>query len=166
MNICGYIPESINEGYGLRSVIFISGCRHYCRNCHSPESWNFNAGVPFTLKEQDDLIEEVKNNPLLDGITIAGGDPFFSANEVSEFIKRLKSSVPDINIWIYSGFTYDEILQNQDYLSLLKLCHILIDGRFVNEQKDLTLLFRGSKNQRIIDIHKSLESNSVQLFAQ
>lgn len=118
------------------------------------------------MKEQDDLIEEVKNNPLLDGITIAGGDPFFSANEVSEFIQRLKSSVPDINIWIYSGFTYDEILQNQDYLSLLKLCHVLIDGRFVNEQKDLTLLFRGSKNQRIIDIHKSLESNSVQLFAQ
>ncbi len=163
MHICGYIPESINEGIGLRAVIFISGCLHNCSGCHSPQTHNFKHGELFTLQKQLEIINDVKNNPLLDGITLCGGDPFYSAKEVMAFLKLLNKYIPNINIWSYTGFTFEEILNgnNQDMIELLKLCDVLIDGRFIEEQKDLTLRFRGSKNQRIILVQESLQSNKI-----
>jgi anaerobic ribonucleoside-triphosphate reductase activating protein len=163
MNICGYIKESISEGLGLRTVIFISGCKHGCEGCHSPQTHNFKYGEEFTLEKQLEIIEEYKKNPLLDGLTLCGGDVFFSAKEVVEFVELFKSKVNNINIWSYTGFTFEEILNsnNKDMIELLKLCDVIIDGKFVNEQKDLTLPFKGSRNQRIIDVKKSLEQDKV-----
>ncbi|WP_458120314.1 anaerobic ribonucleoside-triphosphate reductase activating protein [Paenibacillus sp. Z6-24] len=160
MNICGYIPESINEGPGLRAVVFISGCTHRCPGCFSPHTWSFQAGKPFTAELQQQIIEEIADNPLLSGLTIAGGDPFFSAAEVSAFVSRVRAALPDFSIWIYSGYTWDEIIQHTspEYMKLLQLCDVLVDGRFVQQQRDVSLLYRGSSNQRIIDIARSLIS--------
>lgn len=158
MNICGYIPESVNEGDGLRAVVFISGCRHGCSGCFSRHTWSFQAGERFTDKLQQQLIDEMKQNPLLDGLTIAGGDPFFSAIEVSAFVQQVRQQIPNFSIWIYSGYTWEELIHSsvEGVVSLLHVCDVLIDGRFIEQQRDVSLRYRGSRNQRIIDIKQSI----------
>ncbi|RRJ63661.1 anaerobic ribonucleoside-triphosphate reductase activating protein [Paenibacillus oralis] len=166
MNICGYYPESINEGEGLRAAIFISGCRHYCKGCFSPETWNFNYGEPFTAEREAEIIHDIKNNPLLSGLTILGGDPFFSAAEVSGFIDRLVAETGPISIWIYSGYTYEELIEHpgSPEYELLRRCEVLVDGRFVEALRDPSLLYCGSSNQRLIDIRRSLDSGQAVLW--
>ncbi|WP_248549093.1 anaerobic ribonucleoside-triphosphate reductase activating protein [Paenibacillus odorifer] len=166
MNICGYYPESINEGEGMRAVLFLSGCRHRCPGCFNPETWNFKYGEVFTLERQHEIIAEIAANPLLDGLTLAGGDPFFSAEELLGFIYELRTVLPGFSIWIYSGYTYEELtaLPGTPEWNLLKQCQVLIDGRFVEELKDTTLLYRGSSNQRIIDIPASMNGSVVFLW--
>lgn len=161
MNICGYYPESINEGYGIRAVVFISGCRHYCPGCFNPASWNFNYGYKFDSEEQQRIISEIRSNPLLDGITLCGGDPFFSAGELVPFVEKFRLACPDMDVWAYSGFTYEEIVNDSDMRQLLEQCDVIIDGRFMDKYKDLTLPFRGSSNQRIIDVKRSLRSGGI-----
>ncbi|WPP41090.1 anaerobic ribonucleoside-triphosphate reductase activating protein [Paenibacillus hunanensis] len=157
MNICGYIPESINEGTGLRAVVFISGCRHGCPGCFSPHTWSFQAGEPFTQARQEELLAEMAANPLLDGLTIAGGDPFFSAAEVADFVERVRRRLPHFSIWTYTGYTWEQLFSEPDkYLKLLSVCDVLIDGRFVQELRDVSLRYRGSSNQRLIDVPASL----------
>ncbi|KAA1184046.1 anaerobic ribonucleoside-triphosphate reductase activating protein [Paenibacillus sp. B2(2019)] len=166
MNICGYYPESINEGEGMRAVLFISGCRHRCPGCFNPETWNFKYGEFFTLERQHEIIAEIAANPLLDGLTLAGGDPFFSAEEVLGFIHELRTVLPGFPIWIYSGYTYEELtaLPGSPEWNLLTQCQVLIDGRFIEELKDTTLPYRGSSNQRIIDIPASTNGSEVFLW--
>lgn len=166
MNICGYYPESINEGEGMRAVLFISGCRHRCPGCFNPETWNFKYGEFFTLERQHEIIAEIAANPLLDGLTLAGGDPFFSAEEVLGFIHELRTVLPGFPIWIYSGYTYEELtaLPGSPEWNLLTQCQVLIDGRFIEELKDTTLPYRGSSNQRIIDIPASMNGSEVFLW--
>ncbi|WP_339819764.1 anaerobic ribonucleoside-triphosphate reductase activating protein [Paenibacillus sp. FSL R7-0216] len=166
MNLCGYYPESINEGEGLRAAIFISGCRHYCKGCFSPKTWNFDYGEPFTLEREAEIIHDVKNNPLLSGLSILGGDPFFSAAEVSGFIDRLVAETGPVSIWIYSGYTYEEIIERSGSpaYELLRRCEVLVDGRFVEELRDPSLLYRGSSNQRLVDIQQSLRQGKPVLW--
>jgi len=166
MNICGYYPESINEGEGMRAVIFLSGCRHRCPGCFNPETWNFNYGEVFTPERQREIIGEIAANPLLDGLTLAGGDPFFSAGEAVEFIRELRAALPGFPVWIYSGYTYEEITATpgSPEFQLLQQCQVLIDGRFIEELKDTTLPYRGSSNQRIIDVEASLTGSNVVLW--
>lgn len=166
MNICGYYPESINEGEGLRAALFVSGCRHYCKGCFSAATWNFNYGEPFTPQREQEIIEDIANNPLLSGITILGGDPFFSSTEVSLFIDRLREAVPNISVWIYSGYTFEELItdpHSEEY-ALLTRCQVIIDGRFEQNLLDTSLLYRGSSNQRIINIPASLHTGSIELW--
>ncbi|MEW4371214.1 anaerobic ribonucleoside-triphosphate reductase activating protein [Paenibacillus kandeliae] len=166
MNICGYIPESINEGRGVRAVVFISGCRHACPGCFSPHTWSFTAGEPFTASLQQDIIDGMARNPLLDGLTIAGGDPFFSADDVALFVEKVRAQLPQLSIWIYSGFTWEQIFfqQPQKYLKLLSLCDVLIDGRFEKSLRDVSLPYRGSSNQRVIDVQQSIYQRQVILW--
>ncbi|OKP86544.1 anaerobic ribonucleoside-triphosphate reductase activating protein [Paenibacillus helianthi] len=163
MNICGYYPESINEGEGMRAVLFLSGCRHRCPGCFNPKTWNFNFGEPFTRERQREIIAEIAANPLLDGLTLAGGDPFFSAEEAAGFILELRSVLPEYPVWIYTGYTYEELTATpgSPEWNLLALCQVVIDGRFVEELKDTTLPYRGSSNQRIIDIQASLAGTEI-----
>ncbi|MCR8641066.1 anaerobic ribonucleoside-triphosphate reductase activating protein [Paenibacillus sp. N1-5-1-14] len=163
MNLCGYYRESINEGLGIRSVIFISGCRHRCKGCFNPESWNFELGEPFDERKQLEIINDIKHNPLVDGITFCGGDPFFSASELIPFVQQFRRECSTKNVWAYSGFTYEEIMADEKMHELLTLCDVLVDGRFEEKQKDLTLAFRGSRNQRIIDVTKSLAKEHIEL---
>jgi anaerobic ribonucleoside-triphosphate reductase activating protein len=166
MNLCGYYPESINEGEGLRAAIFISGCRHYCKGCFSPKTWNFDYGEPLTLEREAEIIHDIKNNPLLSGLSILGGDPFFSAAEVSGLIDRLVAETGPLSIWIYSGYTYEELIERPDSpeYELLRRCEVLVDGRFVEELRDPSLLYRGSSNQRLIDIQQSLRQGQAVLW--
>ncbi|MCY9737503.1 anaerobic ribonucleoside-triphosphate reductase activating protein [Paenibacillus alvei] len=161
MMISGYYKESINEGEGLRAVIFISGCKHYCKGCFNPETWNFEHGEEFTLEKQMDIINDILCNPLLDGITLCGGDPFYSAREVVDFVRLFKSKAPNLTVWAYTGFMFEQLLHVPIMLELLQLIDVLIDGRFIEDKRDLTLKFRGSSNQRIIDVQKSLESHNL-----
>nr|WP_268819875.1 anaerobic ribonucleoside-triphosphate reductase activating protein [Paenibacillus sp. MZ03-122A] len=157
--MCGYIPESLNEGYGLRTVVFISGCRHACPGCFNPESWSFRAGEPFTPQRQQEVIRDIMENPLLDGLTLCGGDPFFSAAECSQFVRDFREACPDRTVWAYTGFVYEDLLTDPERQELALLCDVIVDGRFVEQQKDLTLPFRGSRNQRLVDVKASIQAD-------
>lgn len=162
--LCGYIPESINEGEGLRCAIFVSGCRHYCKGCFSPDTWSFTAGEPLTPEWEHRIIQDIAGNPLLSGISLLGGDPFFSAAEVCGLLERIITAAGPLPIWIYSGYTYEELLQfspNSPEYNLLQRCDVLVDGRFVEELRDPSLLYRGSTNQRLIDIQQSLKTQNI-----
>ena len=113
MNYCGYIKESINEGDGLRSVIFFSGCPFHCKGCHNPQSQKYDYGEEFTEDIQRGIINDIKNNPLLTGITLCGGEPFANKNwkQVLSFVRLLKQELPSINIWSYSGYTVEELME-------------------------------------------------------
>lgn len=152
MNISGIVYDSIVDGTGIRNTIFVSGCLHKCKNCHNPETWNFNYGYEFTKEKQKEFIDRCKANKLLDGITLSGGDPMYSAKELIDFVLEYKKELPNHTIWIYSGFTYEEIKKDNNMNELLKLCDVLVDGPFIEELKDITLQFRGSSNQNIIKL--------------
>ncbi len=166
MNICGYYPESINEGEGLRASVFLSGCKHYCKGCFSARTWNFDYGELFDDKRQREIIREMAVNPLLDGLTLAGGDPFFSAAEASSFIDLARESMPELNVWMYTGYTFEQLASRpeSDEYGLLRRGHVLVDGRFEQDLRDVSLLYRGSSNQRLIRIPESLERGEVVLW--
>ena len=157
MNLCGYIPESINEGPGVRAVLFISGCRHACPGCFNPASWDFEAGEPFTEIRKQEILREAADNPLLDGITLCGGDPFFSAEECVSLVKEFRVRCPGKNVWAYTGYTFEAIMRQPKLRELALLCDVIVDGRFVLAERDVALPFRGSRNQRLIDVKASVE---------
>lgn len=156
--IVGINFESIVDGEGVRVVVFFAGCNHHCKGCHNPASHDFDAGRPFDDDIQENIVEYIRETPYVDGVTLSGGDPMYSADEVREFVIKLKSELPDINIWIYSGFTFEEILCDEKMFRLLQLCDVLVDGPFIMEQRDVSLSYKGSRNQRIIDVQASLFS--------
>lgn len=161
MNVAGINFESVVDGEGVRVVVFVSGCLHNCKGCHNPASHSFTAGQPFTQELQDEIIAYIQKTPFISGLTLSGGDPMYSAKEITPFIERLHKDIKDISVWIYSGFRFEEILENSEMFDLLKLCDVLVDGEFVLEQRDITLSYKGSKNQRIIDIQKSISTKQV-----
>lgn len=152
MNICGYNPESITEGDGMRAVVYVSGCLHRCLGCFNPQSHAFDAGRPFTLDLQREIIEEIAANPLLDGVTLCGGDPFFSAADCTEFLRQFRAACPDKTIWAYTGFVYEDLRRNPVMADMADLCDVIVDGPFIADLRDTSLPFRGSRNQRIIRV--------------
>ncbi|PFL59747.1 anaerobic ribonucleoside-triphosphate reductase activating protein [Bacillus cereus] len=150
MRVMNIIHDSVVDGEGLRTVVFFAGCPHHCLGCHNPKSWHLYNGTEMSVKE---IIKEISKNPLTD-VTFSGGDPFFQAIEVKEVAKAVKSL--NKNLWIYTGYTLEEIQysQNNDMIELLHYGDVLVDGRFEIEKRDLTLPFRGSSNQRIIQLKK------------
>ncbi len=161
MNLHGYIPESINEGPGLRAVLFISGCRHACPGCFSPDSWSFRSGEPFTEEKQQEIMHEVTTHPLLDGVTLCGGDPFFSAADLIPWVQQFRALRPDLSVWAYTGFTYEELVLEPSRAALAALCDVIIDGRYVAAERDVSLVYRGSRNQRIIDVRATQMNHEI-----
>lgn len=168
MHIGEIITADSANGLGIRVSIFVSGCTNRCKGCFQPQTWDFEYGRPYTPEIEDLIISELSKS-YYDGLTILGGEPFEQSNqrEIVKLIRRIRTELPDRNIWIYRGFTYDkdlvkggcryiectdEILDNTD---------ILVDGKFVEELKKITLKFRGSSNQRIIDMRKTRASGKV-----
>ena len=151
LRIAGIEEESIVDGPGIRMVIFTQGCNHNCIGCHNPETHSFDGGK---LIDIEDIIDMVKENSLLDGITLSGGDPFEQALECSILARKIKEL--GLNVVTYSGYTFEEILAKENFRELLLQTDILIDGKFDISKKTLMEQFRGSKNQRIIDVKKHL----------
>lgn len=180
MNIAGVNYESINDGEGVRTVIYVSGCSHNCPNCHNPQTHDVNYGVKFTDELYDEIIDNIKKRPFISGITLSGGDPLHNENvlDVYNLIAKIKDKFTDKNIWLYTGYKWEHIFHpvitddfnpERDLIldyrrKIVEMCDVLIDGRFVESLKDLTLKFRGSSNQRVIDIKESLKRNEIVLY--
>lgn len=150
MNI---LPETILDGQGIRYAIYLSGCRHNCPGCHNPQSHNPQAGVLVTDELIEQIIREILDNPILDGITFSGGDPLFNPQEFLYLLRRVKEST-EMNIWCYTGFTYEVIKDHPLYQPLFEYIDVLVDGRYISELRDPRLSFRGSSNQRVIYLSK------------
>lgn len=163
-NIVGINFESIVDGDGVRVVIFFSGCNHHCKGCHNPESHNFNTGKSFGSEIQEQIAEYIRETPFVSGVTLSGGDPMYSADSIIPFLKELKELSPTSTVWVYSGFTYEEIIADPAMRELLVMCDVLVDGPFILDQRDITLSYRGSRNQRIIDIQKSQKAGKIVLY--
>lgn len=163
----------IANGTGVRVTLFVSGCRNRCKNCFQPQTWDFNYGKPFTQETQEYILN-LLNHDYISGLTVLGGEPFEPENqrELLPFLKRVKSEYPNKTIWCFSGFTFEEMhtLGNRSCIEitdeLLSYIDILVDGRFVEEQKDISLRFRGSRNQRIIDLKPTLKTNKIVLWKE
>ena len=147
----------IADGPGVRVSLFVSGCRHHCKDCFNAETWDFEYGRPYT-KETEDAVIRMLGEEYIKGLTVLGGEPFEPENqpEVAGLLKRAKEVYPDKDIWCYTGYLYDVDLQKGGRVytdvteEMLSHIDVLVDGEFVEEQKDITLLFRGSRNQRLI----------------
>lgn len=160
MKMAGFYDESISNGEGWRAVLFVSGCPHHCPGCHNKEAQDFNYGEEFNEQE---ILEKIKENSILKGITISGGEPLCkeNINTVHKFIQDVKAIRPNFNVWCYSGYTLDELLarKDSDTNNCLKDIDVLVDGEFKLDKKDPTLKFRGSSNQRILDVKNSLKTH-------
>lgn len=160
IRIAGVVRESIVDGPGIRFVVFCQGCPHLCQGCHNPVTHDFDGGY---LCEVEKIINAIDQNPLLDGVTFSGGEPACQPKGFLTLAKAVKQR--NLNIVMYSGYTFEELsqmAQNEPALDeLLTLIDFLIDGRYEEEQRDLTLEFRGSKNQRIIDMKQTRETNTL-----
>lgn len=156
----GLTPESIVDGPGYRFTVWTQGCKHHCEGCQNPQTWDMKGG---SLADTDEVFEQIKSDPLLDGVTLSGGDPFYQAKPMAELARKIHSI--GLNIIAYTGFTYEELIAqtNADngYMELLSECDYLVDGRFVLAERSLELKFRGSRNQRFIDVKKSLAEGKV-----
>ena len=145
------------DGPGFRTSIYLAGCNHHCQGCHNPQTWDFNNGTETELSEILDIVEEEDFN-----VTLTGGDPLYNPETTRILIHELKRNRR--NVWVYTGYKWEEITESPLLLSAIQEADVVVDGKFQEEVKNTDLPFRGSENQRIIDIQKSLSSNKVVLF--
>lgn len=180
--------DDMNNGDGLRVVLWLSGCSHHCYNCQNPQTWNPGSGIPFDESAKQEIFNELSND-YISGITFSGGDPLHENNldGVLKLVQEIRISYPNKTIWLYTGFTWDSIMNykstnkftEKDVLfnfhikkdlemiqrkNIIKLCDVLVDGEYIEKQRDLSLKFRGSKNQRVIDVKQSLAQNKIILY--
>ena len=163
LRISGIEPESIVDGPGIRYTVFVQGCPHHCEGCHNPKTHDFDGGHTIDIEK---ILAEIKKNPLLSGVTFSGGEPFCQPEALCELGKEIKKM--GLNLVCYSGYTFEELLalgvKQPAVLDLLRITDILVDGKFILAEKSLMLKFRGSKNQRIIDVPFSLEKGEAILL--
>lgn len=157
--------DDMLNGDGLRVIIFLSGCSHQCLECHNPETWNPNSGNELTDSAINQIITEL-NKDHISGLTLSGGDPLYisNLNDVFYFITKIKESCPSKTIWMYTGYTWEEIQSSLFRLMIVSLCDVLIDGKFIKELSDVNCPWVGSTNQRVIDVNKTLNSESIVLY--
>ena len=148
--------DSIVDGPGLRMVVWAQGCYKNCKGCHNPQTHDFTKGI---LRDVDDIFNEIIEYPLMQGVTFSGGEPFAQPEAFAELARKLKEK--NINVWSFSGYTFEELSSNPKTKELLEQLDVLVDGEFVEELKSDTLVFRGSSNQRIIDVQTSLKENKI-----
>ena len=161
LRLSGVIGDSIVDGKGIRMTVFVQGCPHHCPGCHNPQTHDFSGGYEDTVER---LIQKFKADPLQCGVTLSGGEPFCQAEALSVLASEVKALGK--NVWVYSGYTFEELVSGTIPFAkeLLSYCDVLVDGRFLMEQRNLTLPFRGSENQRLIDVQASLEQNKPVLY--
>lgn len=178
MNYLKIEHEDVCNGTGLRVVLWLSGCSHHCYNCQNPQTWNSDSGIPFNDSAKQEIFTELSKN-YISGITFSGGDPLHENNldEVLKLVKEIRISFPKKSIWLYTGYELSEIIKQEQYekvsgipsvwskrWKIISNIDVLVDGEYIDEQKDLTLKWRGSKNQNCIDVKKSLAQNKMVLY--
>ena len=184
MNYLKIEHEDVCNGDGLRVVLWLSGCSHHCYNCQNPQTWNPDSGIPFDESAKQEIFTELSKD-YISGITFSGGDPLHENNldEVHKLVKEIRISFPEKTIWLYTGFEWDQImdikviqpifsckdLENkiQNVLKrqeIIKQCDVLVDGEYIDEERDVTLKWRGSSNQHVIDVQQSLAQNKLVLY--
>lgn len=165
MNYAAIKENDIADGPGVRVSLFVSGCTHHCKGCFQPETWNFDYGKHFDEETEDELIRALEP-AYKAGLTLLGGEPMESENARSliPFLRRIREIYPTKNIWCYSGYVYEELMEREECKSLLQMIDVLVDGEFIEEQKDISLAFRGSANQRIIDVKQTMKNGFIVLM--
>ena len=167
MNYATIKKNDIANGPGIRVSLFVSGCRHRCKNCFNSEAWDFNYGKEFNDTVIDEIITALKPD-YVEGLSLLGGEPFEPENheDLIKLIEKVRKELPDKSIWCYTGFTFEKDLLNgsETAKKMLSMIDVLVDGKFVEELKDPSLIFRGSSNQNIIDVSKSLDAKSKVLL--
>lgn len=153
MRIAGLVQDSIVDGPGLRFAVFTQGCPHCCVGCHNPETHDKNGGIEMPVEE---IVNKIRANPLTDGVTLSGGEPFSQAGDCALIADAAKKE--GLNVWTYTGYTFEELSQSSDPAAkkLLSLTDVLIDGKFILPERTMSFKWRGSRNQRLIDVQKSL----------
>lgn len=179
MNYHNITHDDMLNGSGLRVVLWCSGCEHHCHNCQNPQTWNINSGIPFDKQAKEELFSELSKD-YISGLTLSGGDPLHENNlqTVLDLVNKISISFPQKTIWIYSGYTWKGVMNpvittdfNPDRDKIIKMrqeivkqCDVFVDGRYIDELRDVTLHWKGSSNQRVIDVQKSLKEGKVILF--
>ena len=178
MNYHNITYPDMNNGDGLRVVLWLSGCSHHCYNCQNPQTWDVNSGIPFDEYAKEELFREL-NKDYISGLTLSGGDPLHEANldGVLDLVNEIRLLCPNKSIWIYSGYRWEDIMKyeygakyidnfNTDALRqcIVSKCDVLVDGRYIDSQRNPSKKWAGSDNQRVIDIRKSLEQNKITLY--
>lgn len=163
MRINGIEQCSMTNGVGLRTVLWVSGCEHKCKGCQNPCTWDPNSGEDFT-SEKKELLYKYLDNKYIKGITFSGGDPLHPSNrgEVGKLILDIKANYPSKDIWLYTGYTWEEVEELN--LDFLRYIDVLVDGRFILKERDINLRWCGSSNQRVIDVKESLKEGKIILF--
>ncbi len=173
--------DDMNNGDGLRVVLWLSGCSHHCFNCQNPQTWDPDSGILFDESAKQEIFNELSKD-YISGITLSGGDPLHENNlsEVLSLVKEIRNLFPNKTIWIYTGYTWEEIRnvfgKSKEWLQarwkdsainrweIISMCNVLVDGEYIDDQRDITLKWCGSSNQRVIDVQKSLEQGKVVLY--
>ena len=180
MNYHNITYPDMNNGDGLRVVLWLSACNHHCYNCQNPQTWDVNSGIPFDESAKEELFREL-NKDYISGITLSGGDPLHEANldSVLDLVNEIRLLFPNKTIWIYSGYQWQNIFMNEEdepfehekefmlmakRQAILRQCDVMVDGRYIDSQRDITLKWRGSSNQRVISVQKSLIQNKLVLY--
>lgn len=157
LQIVDIVPGTSVDGPGLRTSIYVAGCRHHCPECHNPQTWDFNAGNTMTVDQIMEMVEENGFN-----VTLTGGDPLYSLPEITSLAKAIHEA--GFTIWLYTGFRFEEVLKLPGIDELLPFLEAIVDGPFEIDKRDISLCFRGSTNQRIIDVQKSLSTGTIVTF--
>lgn len=167
LRIAGLEEESYVDGEGIRYTIFVQGCPHHCEGCHNPQTFDFDGG---RLMELDFFIERIKSNPLLSGVTFSGGEPLCQLKSLTELARTVKGM--GLTVWCYTGFTFEELIDGvegyftaDEIKEFLRWVDVMVDGPYIEEQRDLSLTFCGSRNQRLIDIQRSKAERKIILAA-
>ncbi len=158
IRLAGIVRESITDGPGIRFTIFVQGCPHHCKQCHNEGTWPFDGGKDISLQR---LLEEIDKDPILKGVTFSGGEPICQSMQLKKLAREIKKR--KLDLVVFTGYRYEQLIKesNSDVLELLEYTDLLIDGPFEIENRDLTLKFRGSRNQRIIDMNKTRKYNKL-----
>lgn len=153
MRIVDYTPNSTVDGVGVRQVFWTAGCPHHCKGCHNPQTWDYDTGNDW---DNSEIVSMALKSPY--NVTFSGGDPFIQSHDLHYVLRQIK---PFKNVWVYTGYTWEELMERTLPKRTLQYIDVLVDGRFVEELRDSDLLFRGSSNQRLIDVQKSLKEGCV-----
>lgn len=159
--------RDIANGIGVRVVLFVSGCTHHCKGCFQPETWSFDYGQDYTKATEDEILEALRP-AFIDGLTLLGGEPFEPQNqaELIKLLRRIRKELPEKTVWAFSGYTFEELTGESRARctvtdEMLSMVDVLVDGEFVEEKRNISLQFRGSENQRLIDVPKTLKSGQI-----